>query len=170
MKRFLISVSVLLAAGVATATPMPSSREKPNALGFHQHQPKSSQHGYIAAAPPVADTTATNGEPTTGDTSIATPPPGPGRIAPPDKTDKTKTPPPPGPGRIEPVNKTKTSPPEFCTTARMGGPPDLTPWGCAIKGPPKELPEPGTYALLAVGLMALWRVRSRRSRIGEARA
>jgi hypothetical protein len=169
MKRSLISVVMLLAAGAATATPLPSSREKPNALGFHQHQPKSSQHRYTASAPLVADTTATNGEPATGETSIATPPPGPGRIAPPDKTDKTKTPPPPGPGRIAPVDKTKTSPPEFCTTERMGGP-DSTPWGCAIKGTPKELPEPGTYALLAVGLIALWRVRSRRSRIGAARA
>jgi len=167
MKRFLISV-VLMAAGAAVATPMPSSREKPNALGFHQHQPKSSLHGYTGAAPLVADTMS-NGELTTGETSIATPPPGPGRIAPPDKTDKTKTPPPPGPGRIEPVNKTPAEPPEFCTTQRIGGPPDLTPWGCAIKGTPKELPEPGTYLLLAVGMMALWLVRTRRNRIAAAR-
>jgi hypothetical protein len=169
MARFLISVVVLLAAGAALATPMPPSREKTNALGFHQHQPKSSLHGYTGAAPLVADTTSTNGEPTTGETSIATPAPGPGRIAPPDKTDKTKTPPPPGPGRIEPVNKTRPDPPEFCTTQRIGGPPDLTPWGCAIKGPPKELPEPGTYLLLAVGLLGLCLVRSRRSRVEAAR-
>ena len=164
MKRYLALV-VLLAVGAAGATPMHSSREKPNALGFHQHQPKSSLHGY-ASPPLVADTTPTGENSATGATSITTPPPAPGRIGPTDKTPS----PPVGPGRIDPVDKTRTEPPEFCTTQRIGGPPQ-TPWGCGIKGPPKELPEPGTYALLAVGLMALWLQRSmHRPRIRRARS
>ena len=55
MKKYIMLV-VLLAAGAAVATPMPS-REKPNALGFHHHQPKSSLHN-SNGAPVVADTSA----------------------------------------------------------------------------------------------------------------
>jgi hypothetical protein len=162
MKKYVMLV-VLLAAGAVGATPMPS-REKPNALGFHQHQPKSSLRNF-APAPVVADTTSA-----TDETSMETPPPGPGRIAP---TDKTGTEP-LGPGRITPTDKTRTEPPEHCVTQRMGGP-AVAPWGCAVTKGPKPLPEPGTYALLAVGLMAWWwsrfanRFRSRRPRsIGAA--
>lgn len=131
MKRYL-TIVVLLAAGAAVATPLSSSREKPNALGFHQHQPKSSLPAY-RPAPEVADTT-----PETGETSMSTPPP--------------------GPGRISPVDKTRTPPRELCITQRMGGG-DPVPQGCPVTEPPKKVPEPGTYALLVVGLMALWLVR-----------
>lgn len=161
MKRYLTLVALLVAGG-AVATPIPSSREKPNALGFHQHQPKSASHSYHPA-PVVADTT-----PTTGETSMSIPPQAPGRMSPTDKTPTTdKTPnPAAGPGRISPTDKTRTPPQELCTTQRMNGvdtqrmggaDPDR--WGCAVTAPPWTVPEPGTYALLAVGLMALWLVR-----------
>jgi hypothetical protein len=147
--RYLMLVA-LLTASSAVATPMSSSREKANALGFHQHQPKSSLHGY-SPAPVVADTDSTSGE-----TPESAPSPGPGRIAPVNKTAAPSTPP-LGPGRIAPVDK-KTPPPttpERCMTGRMGGA-DSVPWGCAISQPPKQIPEPGTGTLLVVGLMALW--------------
>src|SRR5262245_3883184 len=122
---------MLLAAGTAAATPMPS-REKPNALGFHQHQPKSSLHNYTLPSQ-LGDTYSTgdetsNSAPATGPGRVspngkpsASPPVvGPGRIAPVDKpTIATST---PGPGRMtpQPVDKTKKSPPEVCLSQRIG--------------------------------------------------
>jgi len=158
MKRYL-PLLVLLAAGAVGATPMHSSREKPNALGFHQHQPKSSLHGY-ASTPLVPDVTSRNDETSTTDEArVSTPPAEPGRVVPGDTTDRTKTPHPPPAGRIEPA----TGPPDFCATQGMVGSSDRTPWGCAIKGPRKELLEPGTCVLLAIGLMVLWLQRVRAS-------
>jgi len=166
MKRYLL-LTLLLVAGAAVATPIPSSKQKTNALGFYQHQPKSSQHGY-GAAPLVADTTTNgvapadaDGSLTTGDTSGWTSPVGPGHIAPTDKTQ----PPAPGTGHITaPVNKTQPGRPELCTTQRIGGPPAVQ-GGCGLKEPIKTIPEPGTYALLAAGLLALlWSTHQRARR------
>ena len=165
-------MTVLAVANTATALPLPS-REKPNALGFHQHQPKSSQHGYVPPSQ-VADTGATSDEdslsaPTTAPgrigpadkPSTSIPALGPGRYGPVDKPGATTSP--AGPGRIAPVDKTKSSPPEGCMTQHMGDP-ESVPWGCAVRKPPKQIPEPGTPALLAVALSALWLVRFARRR------
>jgi PEP-CTERM motif-containing protein len=162
MNRYLL-LTLLLVASTAMATPIPSSKQKTNALGFYQHQPKSALHRY-GTAPLVADTS--NGvAPVDGDaspeTSGTTPAIGPGHIAPTDKTQPQA----PGPGKITaPVNKTPPpGRPEFCMTQRIGGPP-VVQGGCAVKEPIKTIPEPGTYALLGAGLLALLWATHRRGR------
>lgn len=140
MKGYLIGL-LLLAAGAATATPLPS-REKPNILGFHQHLPKSSLH---ASA--------------TGEAVI--PAVGPGRISPaPDKTSDPSA----GPGGTAATPGKTPSQGPGCTTQSIGTSDPAVPWGCAATGPLGTIPETPTPALLAIGLAALWWVRRLTSR------